>query len=1298
MDARPLFQSLQALADDNASFFQRSGTESGRRFAAAFAALREHGRRLEPALRHFARLYHRFDLDEATPGNGYRSLVQTARCCLAHAVHKSRYVAAHRRSVFFRAGHNVAELEAYCAALAQLRALLCLAQRLLAHNRPGCLFPPEDDGLSELVLREYSTMHNGCFYGRCLGFQFAPSIRPFLQTIAIGLVSFGENYRRDDTGLGVAAGSLFTSGKFAIDPELRGDEFERLTQNLDVHFWKSFWNLTETELLAVGVCRALAVPPEPLELPLAADPSVTVTIAPPVAHTGPGPVHMRLLSYHVREGQDSAALSALTRAEGPRAPLLWRRGPPLPPSPALLVHFHGGGFVAQTSRSHEPYLRGWARELGAPILSVDYALAPEAPFPRALEECFYAYCWALRNCRLLGSTAQRVCLAGDSAGGNLCLTVSMRAAAVGVQAPHGIVAAYPVTLVQAAVSPSRLLTLLDPLLPLSVLCKCLSAYAGTEGEPEPPPLEPLGPTRLLRRDTALLLRDLRRGAAAWLGGLFRRAPPHPEPGRKSISEGAGAAQQREEEEEGEEGEAPQDGEGTPEDGGDALEYPDEFQPLRSRGPPARFDLRPAPLARNPYVSPLLAPDGMLGGLPPVHLVACALDPMLDDSVALARRLRALGRPVTLRVVPDLPHGFLSLGPLSPETRQATALCTRLIRDILHPPGAPPDGSRRGSLLLGARRESLAPQDGSRRGSLLLGSRRESLAPHDSPRRGSVLLGARRESLAPHDSPRRGSLLLGARRESLAPQDGSRRGSVLLGGRRESLATHGVGGTASLGSPAAATHGLRAAATHGIGDVGGPGAAPTHGSAAAANPGAGGTATHGDGTALTHGGSSAPVTSSSTALTHSVGAEGGSAAPPHGIGAPSTHGASIAPTDGTSAALTHGIAAAPTHCNDATLTHGIAAALTHGTGAALTHGNDAALTHGTGAALTHGNDATLTHVDGTALTHGTGTAPTCGTGAVLTHGTSNVLTHGTGAALTHGNDTALTHIDGTALTHGTGTALTHGTGVTLTHGTGAALTHGTGTTLTYGTGTALTHGTGTTLTHGTGVTLTHGTGVTLTHGTGAALTHGTGTALTHSTGTALTHGTGTTLTHGTGTTLTHGTGAALTHGTGTALTHGTGAALTHGTGTTLTHGTGTALTHGTGTTLTHGTGAALTHGTGTALTHGTSAALTHGTGVTLTHGTGVALTHGTGTALTHGTAPAHGPTATLPHGAGSSLTPEARAPSRRPSAQPPLCCGALAEGAAPTPPAGPVAPPGQRHSGAQPLPRRPSGPAGREVGS
>lgn len=58
--------------------------------------------------------------------------------------------------------------------------------------------------------------------------------------------------------------------------------------------------------------------------------------------------------------------------------------------------------------------------------------------------------------------------------------------------------------------------------------------------------------------------------------------------------------------------------------------------------------------------------------------------MLDDSVMFARRLRALDQPVTLRVVQDLPHGFLSLSQLCRETQQASAVCTELIRDILLP--------------------------------------------------------------------------------------------------------------------------------------------------------------------------------------------------------------------------------------------------------------------------------------------------------------------------------------------------------------------------------------------------------------------------------------------------------------------------------------------------------------------------------------------------------------------------------------------------------------------------------------
>ena len=69
------------------------------------------------------------------------------------------------------------------------------------------------------------------------------------------------------------------------------------------------------------------------------------------------------------------------------------------------------------------YLRSWAKELSVPILSIDYSLAPEAPFPRALEECFFVYAWCLNNFHHLGTNGKRVCVAGDSAGRAICSRV-----------------------------------------------------------------------------------------------------------------------------------------------------------------------------------------------------------------------------------------------------------------------------------------------------------------------------------------------------------------------------------------------------------------------------------------------------------------------------------------------------------------------------------------------------------------------------------------------------------------------------------------------------------------------------------------------------------------------------------------------------------------------------------------------------------------------------------------------------------------------------------------------------------
>ncbi|KAB5517892.1 hypothetical protein PHYPO_G00172670 [Pangasianodon hypophthalmus] len=669
MDHRHVFNTLETVCEEtisaismHSSLLQNDATSQ---LLATMRRIHEHGQAVNALVSGFAAVYHHFDFNTDTPANGYRTLVKVVLSCVLYIIQKGRYIASNCGGMFFRVEHNAGEMEAYCMALCQLRALLYLAQRLLSNNKHGQLHSLEDEGLSRRFVNEYTSMHKACFYGRCLGFQFSPSLRPFLQTVVISMVSFGENYKKQQTRLGRAALSVITSGKYVVDPELRGAEFERITQNLDMHFWKTFWNITETELIsslasirshAVQVNFTLTIPGEPLSLPLASDTSLSVTVSPPIAHWGPGPVHVRLISHMLRQGQDSAELLSFSRSQLPLSVGFRTQSGPL--SPWLLIHFHGGGFVAQTSKSHESYLKSWSKDLNVPILSVDYSLAPEAPFPRALEECFYAYCWALKNCRLLGSTAERVCLAGDSAGGNLCITVSMKAMSHGVRTPDGIMAAYPATLLTTDASPSRFLTLIDPVLPLSVLYKCVSAYTGMDCV-SVQPRQQLDSLSTLGRDTALFLENITQGASNWLQSLLDRTSTSParssDGSQNAVPHSADMVQ-------------------------GPREFPEGFEPLRS-GCLAEIHTPCTPIMKNPFVSPLLAPDSLLRGLPPVHLVASALDALLDDSVMFAKKLKSIGQPVTLTVVEDIPHGFLSLSQLCKETKDASDICVARIREV-----------------------------------------------------------------------------------------------------------------------------------------------------------------------------------------------------------------------------------------------------------------------------------------------------------------------------------------------------------------------------------------------------------------------------------------------------------------------------------------------------------------------------------------------------------------------------------------------------------------------------------------
>jgi acetyl esterase len=111
----------------------------------------------------------------------------------------------------------------------------------------------------------------------------------------------------------------------------------------------------------------------------------------------------------------------------------------------LLVYYHGGGFTYGDLDTHDGVCRLLCRHAGAHVLAVDYRLAPEHPFPAAVEDARRALAWACAHAAGLGADPNRVGVGGDSAGGNLAAVVAQLAARDGGPAPVLQLLIYPAT-------------------------------------------------------------------------------------------------------------------------------------------------------------------------------------------------------------------------------------------------------------------------------------------------------------------------------------------------------------------------------------------------------------------------------------------------------------------------------------------------------------------------------------------------------------------------------------------------------------------------------------------------------------------------------------------------------------------------------------------------------------------------------------------------------------------------------------------------------------------------------------
>jgi len=232
----------------------------------------------------------------------------------------------------------------------------------------------------------------------------------------------------------------------------------------------------------------------------------------------------------------------------------------------LVIYFHGGGWCIGDVASYDSLCRQVANASACAVLSVEYRLAPEHPFPAAIEDALFAAEWAWENAALLGMDPDRIALAGDSAGGNLAIVTALLAR------DRGSV-------------PIRYMALI---------------YPSTEMQSTRASRELFGQGYFLDRESLV-----------W--------------------------------------------------------FVERYLPLGGVD-----DWRASPMRVE-----------SLAGLPPVLLVTAECDPLTDDCLAFAERVRLEGGAVEHLGVEGMVHGFITLGKLFPEAEGVVAHISRRLQDALN---------------------------------------------------------------------------------------------------------------------------------------------------------------------------------------------------------------------------------------------------------------------------------------------------------------------------------------------------------------------------------------------------------------------------------------------------------------------------------------------------------------------------------------------------------------------------------------------------------------------------------------
>ena len=370
----------------------------------------------------------------------------------------------------------------------------------------------------------------------------------------------------------------------------------------------------------------------------------------------------------------------------------------------IILDFPGGGYVAMTPRHHDDKLLAWAGRTGLPVLSLDYRKAPEFPYPYALNECYDVYhtitaTWG-RCIGLAGRTAPRIILTGDSAGGNFATGVVLmilQSAGTDPQrwpgqeslpVPEGLILIYPsldmnignwmtddqMALIHDQRTRKRNKNILRR--------KSDDYYRLTPNTPHPSDDEDMAQPDTESTTPAMILKSTKsatdseaKSILAKHTAAFTSSKPKQLQTRLAVSSMISYFNDR-------------------------ILTPEMMRAMIILyvGPHNRPDF-----STDYLLSPLLAPEALLAEFPKTFFLTGERDPLVDDTVIFAGRLRqakqnlfvqrtelSLLKPkeefderdhVEVMLIPGISHGFLQFVSIFPEAWKHIFRCTRWMEEV-----------------------------------------------------------------------------------------------------------------------------------------------------------------------------------------------------------------------------------------------------------------------------------------------------------------------------------------------------------------------------------------------------------------------------------------------------------------------------------------------------------------------------------------------------------------------------------------------------------------------------------------